>query len=73
MLTSMTAKVLVSIAFLSTAAAASVDSEDKTVSELCYVCICTDNEAVVDCSRRGLSELPFAESSKVSYPDQIRY
>lgn len=41
------------------------DFNDKNDDEFCSVCYCSNDKTVVDCSRRGLTDIPPGIDSKV--------
>ncbi|XP_041975343.1 leucine-rich repeat-containing G-protein coupled receptor 4-like [Aricia agestis] len=43
---------------------AEVDFEDRP-NDACHICMCSSDRTIIDCSRRGLSELPDGISEKV--------
>lgn len=40
----------------------SIDFEDQPIDEICVICTCKENNTVVDCSRRGLTDVPEANT-----------
>lgn len=42
-----------------------IDFEDK--NELCYTCNCNSDGSIVDCSRRGLIDIPDGNYEKVMH------
>lgn len=45
--------------------AQNLDFEDKSPNDLCYICSCRAERTEVDCSRRGLRDLPDGLDEKV--------
>lgn len=43
-----------------------LDFDGRSADELCYMCSCSDDRTSVDCSRRGLTDIPDGNADKVS-------